>query len=789
MSRSLRPAVLLALCFAAGAGCIYITPTTFQDKLHTLDQDTDGSKNGTDCDDNDGTRSPDFAEIPDNCIDDDCDGLNGGIGVDDMDTDEDSFPIETFADWLAHCGLEEGDAKAVMYPTTLADDTQADCDDSNINIHPGATETFYDGIDENCDGKNDFDQDEDGYVPDGFGAESGLPEGDCNDTKEDGAGVNPGVSASDDLWYDGIDQDCAGNNDYDADGDGYMPDSVVDPISGEPVTDVLGAFAEYCRSTGIVESASQVNDCWGIIYGVDSQAPELGDCADIDGADPDELPPAAATVGIVAADVHPGAVDPLYDGVDQDCNSSNDFDGDVDEYIDDATYQSDYNAFVAFYGYSCDVDTDGDGNPEYSYDDVAGNDCDDLDALVHPGVMEHLGDATDQDCDGGTDTTPWLSNGFSWTAPRPPVVGRLPGATLPNTSYLLTTVGGAFSQITYTEAGITLPFDPALAFDHAPGSPILWHNNTTSPFPTADAVDMITQGDQFYPATQYWNSNATTLTGYFVSKQAVPNGSSFRFNIAYETFKPFDLYNDMDVVRNADPSVDDIWALGCGDETFTFTASHDTASSFTKFGGTFGADTAANLGVDVDYTGGITCFIDPTIVGQIALGTICDGTTCTTYELDSSTAQGDIRVAATQPYSGKHWTSVNQSGTWRVANKADDSTGLGLELFDGTNTYDLFPTYDVRYGEAYTFGATTYVIAVIDDQDSDGIDDVVIAYGDPAGTLTEIVMPWVVDGVTYSPHGASIYADADRVFYAVSSTTSGTPLADMVAWGFELPVP
>jgi uncharacterized protein (TIGR03382 family) len=77
-----------------------------------------------------------------------------------------------------------------------------DCDDTNAAISPDATEIWYDGIDENCDG-NDDDQDGDG---------SALPE-DCDDTD---ASRSP---LTEEIWYDGIDQNCDGN-DEDQDGDG-----------------------------------------------------------------------------------------------------------------------------------------------------------------------------------------------------------------------------------------------------------------------------------------------------------------------------------------------------------------------------------------------------------------------------------------------------------------------------------------------------------------------------------------------------------------------------------------
>lgn len=84
-----------------------------------------------------------------------------------------------------------------------------DCDDSDDDIHPGATEKFYDGVDQDCAGDDDFDQDLDGFQTDAHGGT------DCNDVVDS---IYPGAP---DSWYDGVDHDCAGNNDFDMDLDGY----------------------------------------------------------------------------------------------------------------------------------------------------------------------------------------------------------------------------------------------------------------------------------------------------------------------------------------------------------------------------------------------------------------------------------------------------------------------------------------------------------------------------------------------------------------------------------------
>ncbi len=90
-----------------------------------------------------------------------------------------------------------------------------DCDDDDPDVYPGAPEQYYDGVDADCLGDDDYDQDGDGYQSDVFNDDPGLGGGDCNDSYDD---MYPGAP---DEVYDGIDSDCAGDDDYDYDGDGY----------------------------------------------------------------------------------------------------------------------------------------------------------------------------------------------------------------------------------------------------------------------------------------------------------------------------------------------------------------------------------------------------------------------------------------------------------------------------------------------------------------------------------------------------------------------------------------
>jgi hypothetical protein len=103
----------------------------------------------------------------------------------------------------------------------------ADCDDADPAVSPGAVEVWYDGLDADCDGNDDD--------ADGDGAGRAV---DCDDADP---GRAPGNA---ELWYDGVDADCDGN-DTDADGDGYAgrvidgpdcddADPAVRPGAGDP---------------------------------------------------------------------------------------------------------------------------------------------------------------------------------------------------------------------------------------------------------------------------------------------------------------------------------------------------------------------------------------------------------------------------------------------------------------------------------------------------------------------------------------------------------------------------
>ncbi len=172
-----------------------------------------------DCDDGDPTIYPGATEQC-NRIDEDCDGR--------IDND-----TECFDDDLDGYSEQDGD-----------------CDDTLWSVHPGAPEGADtdgdgrpegDGIDNDCDGTidegtDDFDDDGDGFS---------RQEGDCNDTAP---AIHPGAE---EIPYDGVDQDCDGEDLDDLDGD------------GDPAEEAGGGDCDDtdpARASTIEEQANEIDD-------------------------------------------------------------------------------------------------------------------------------------------------------------------------------------------------------------------------------------------------------------------------------------------------------------------------------------------------------------------------------------------------------------------------------------------------------------------------------------------------------------------------------------------------
>jgi hypothetical protein len=308
-------------------------------------------------------------------------------------------------------------------------------------IHPGAADEPYDGLDADCAGDDDFDADGDGFVPaaylgatianvPGFDPGSRAEQPDCADTEEqlldddahapvagvelpDPAEIFPGAPA--DTFYDGVDQDCAGGDDFDQDGDGHA--SADHPqASGAVGTDCDDL--EPAINPGALEACDDIdNDCDGAVDGDDEDfdtSTLRTFYADLDGdgfGDPDTaVESCSAVAGHVEdatdCDDSRGDVSPAADEVCDDENVDEDCDGLADDADDSALDEG-----------MTDVWADGDGDsygdpeagarfcdPDPDHWVANSDDCDDRDGLINPGVAEicDTGDV-DEDCSGAAD--------------------------------------------------------------------------------------------------------------------------------------------------------------------------------------------------------------------------------------------------------------------------------------------------------------------------------------------------------------------------------------------------
>jgi len=210
-----------------------------------------------------------------------------------------------------------------------------DCNDRNALQSPELDEIPYDGLDNDCRGDGDvIDADGDGYpgvaeqdyvgtvYPEAF---RGLPVDCADDPREiEGAALIWPDPSNPEVPYDGLDGKCDRSNDFDADGDGFMPAWVR--VDGARI-DVRQAFEDYLDRWGISrqEASAFVAGAGGDLEGPDAFA----DCDDTD------------------ALLYPGngRKDALYDGIDDDCDGSNEFDADGDGFMP-PRYEADFRAYL-----------------------------------------------------------------------------------------------------------------------------------------------------------------------------------------------------------------------------------------------------------------------------------------------------------------------------------------------------------------------------------------------------------------------------------------------------------
>ena len=249
-------------------------------------------------------------------------------------------------------------------------DDEQDCGPDNGLIHPGADDVWGDGVDQNCDGSDGTDLDGDGYPHD---APPDTVVWDCDD-------VDPAIGPHADEECDGVDNNCDGallDAERDDDGDGYIECGPLETLDcDDEDRDTYPGAEELCDGLD--------NDCDGEPGGdefdadTDGYAGCDGDCDDLD----DTLSPLDDDEdGYSSCDGDCDDHDPALNPGDADGDGYSTCDGDCDD--DDATVTP--------------ADDDGDG---YS---SCGGDCADDNVHIHPAAEEVCGDGDDNDCDGARD--------------------------------------------------------------------------------------------------------------------------------------------------------------------------------------------------------------------------------------------------------------------------------------------------------------------------------------------------------------------------------------------------
>ncbi len=325
------------------------------DQGDLVDVDGDGEPRegygGSDCDDSLASVNPGAQEVC-NGIDDDCNGQvdDGATGATTYYRDDDSDNYGVGTDTTDACSPPAGYALAT-----------GDCNDGDNTVHPNATEVCND-VDDDCVGGIDDGLAFDNYYPDGDGdgfgelgstpdfacaqpASTSLVATDCDDTR---FAVNPDAS---EVPYNGIDDDCAGGDLQDVDGDGQISDQVSGGTDCDDTDATVNTAVLEVPYDGID------NDCSG------------ADLTDVDGDGHDGPSGTGPDCDDDDATVNPAASEVPYNGLDDDCAG----------------------------GDECDVDGDG-----YLHEGLVcgGADCDDGEANINPGATETSGNTVDEDCDG-----------------------------------------------------------------------------------------------------------------------------------------------------------------------------------------------------------------------------------------------------------------------------------------------------------------------------------------------------------------------------------------------------
>ena len=232
----------------------------------------------------------------------------------------------------------------------------------------------YDGIDQNCDGAPEFDLDGDGFVPALFATDGQADCWDAPTTPVDGITGDMIAPTGEEVAYDGIDQNCDGLLDFDADEDGFGSQEYAGTFQyrWEPLMDesAISSLKELLEGLSD-EEKQQLIDTYFSSFVQDDQW-EAGDCWD----DPQEEREQSMILIRFQHKMSPQVLmRRYYDGIDQNCDGLSDF----------------------------DQDSDGFASAQYlTQEGVLGEDCNDTDDTLFPNldVEEIYYNGIDDNCDG-----------------------------------------------------------------------------------------------------------------------------------------------------------------------------------------------------------------------------------------------------------------------------------------------------------------------------------------------------------------------------------------------------
>lgn len=456
-------------------------------------------------------------------------------------------------------------------------------------------------------------------------------------------------------------------------------DDVVDTDAIDPSTWVMDVDQDG------YDVGKDVVDCFGPVGSID-QTKSLGtDCDDANKA------------------VHPGATEIYYDNIDEACDQGDDFDQDGDK----RTFPTD---------------------------------CKDTDPAVFPGAPEKLTDALDSDCDGGTDTSAYAV----YAGVRGPA-----GVTVSVTaSNIYVTAGVERNAGGSTPANLEFTFGAS----DAPGDK---HDVGTFAVSNGNVGSIVADGEAIPHG--YLEVIGVVETGsplVLVSEAHLQDTtkSSFGFTLRKDDMALADAPRDTEVRTDADGN---LWIVTCTGHVLEY-AVLDPTSKYASIADSCLSDQPTNKTCDHDgdndgtldppwgpdatpyaYLQSVgSCTVDPpTTKGETAATiTVCDGKLCEQLVADRSTSRLYRSPTQTAPVRG----TSEAHGAWRTS--IDAFTG-GLSATNGAQTWSLLPGKRVSSADLYGDANRVFLAAIVADQNADGLNDLLVAVGDPDLPLTTYLQP------------------------------------------------